>query len=590
MQFRYSLFTGVAAFALVLFLLTNLRWGPRLLYTGSGSAKSASPGHHDWANIPFRYPVIDQIPLPTQRVKIPQIQHEFAPETNGEKELRLRRQTRVKDAFTRCWTSYKERAWLTDELKPISGMNATTFGGWGVTLVDSLDTLHIMGMKDEMNKAIEAIATIDFSTSAHGQLSLFEVTIRYLGGLIGAYDLTGIKILREKAVQLGEMLYHAFDTPNHMPVLQWNLTMAAEGQEQLPQDRNTIAELGSLCLEFTRLSQITGDSKWYSVVQRLEDLLAQQQFNSELPGMWPIWINTRTEMISKSVEDMTEFSLGGASDSVYEYFSKMHLMLEGGLPMYQQLHEASMATAIEHLLFRPMTPKDHDILFPGIRKHYKTDAPQLEPLGQHLCCFAGGMLALGGKLFSLPSHVELGAKITNGCVWAYESMPSGCMPEAFTLHPCASRSDCPWDYQQWTSAIATYEAAHPNGPGTGPSLQPGFVAIEDKHYNLRPEAIESIFILYRITGDPAFREAAWRMFVSVEAATKTQYANAAVRDVTRPPTTAEELAGATHDDRMQSFWLAETLKYFYLIFSEPELISLDEFVLNTEAHPFRRIV
>ena len=39
---------------------------------------------------------------------------------------------------------------------------------------------------------------------------------------------------------------------------------------------------------------------------------------------------------------------------------------------------------------------------------------------------------------------------------------------------------------------------------------------------------------------------------------------------------------------MESFWLAETLKYFYLLYSEPSLISLDEWVLNTEAHPFRR--
>jgi mannosyl-oligosaccharide alpha-1,2-mannosidase len=41
-------------------------------------------------------------------------------------------------------------------------------------------------------------------------------------------------------------------------------------------------------------------------------------------------------------------------------------------------------------------------------------------------------------------------------------------------------------------------------------------------------------------------------------------------------------------DKMESFWLAETLKYFYLIFAEPGVVSLDDYVLNTEAHPFRR--
>lgn len=87
----------------------------------------------------------------------------------------------------------------------------------------------------------------------------------------------------------------------------------------------------------------------------------------------------------------------------------------------------------------------------------------------------------------------------------------------------------------------------------------------------RPEAIESIFILYRITADSAYQDIAWHMFQSIENATKTDIANAAIDDVTQPkPAKA---------DRMESFWMAETLKYFYLIFSEPELISLDDYVL-----------
>ena len=61
------------------------------------------------------------------------------------------------------------------------------------------------------------------------------------------------------------------------------------------------------------------------------------------------------------------------------------------------------------------------------------------------------------------------------------------------------------------------------------------------------------------------------MFQSIEKATKTDIANAAVEDVTE--------VSPRQEDRMESFWLAETLKYFYLIFSEPELISLDDYVL-----------
>lgn len=70
------------------------------------------------------------------------------------------------------------------------------------------------------------------------------------------------------------------------------------------------------------------------------------------------------------------------------------------------------------------------------------------------------------------------------------------------------------------------------------------------------------------------------MFNSIIKPTKTTIAHAALVDCTvdNPPKA----------DSMESFWLAETLKYFYLIFSEPDVISLDEYVLNTEAHPLRR--
>ena len=87
--------------------------------------------------------------------------------------------------------------------------------------------------------------------------------------------------------------------------------------------------------------------------------------------------------------------------------------------------------------------------------------------------------------------------------------------------------------------------------------------------------------MYRITGDPTWQEKGWRMFQSIIKATQTEVGHSAVDDVT------------THDqplptDSMESFWLAETLKYFYLLFTTPDVISLDDWVLNTEAHPFLR--
>jgi mannosyl-oligosaccharide alpha-1,2-mannosidase len=86
--------------------------------------------------------------------------------------------------------------------------------------------------------------------------------------------------------------------------------------------------------------------------------------------------------------------------------------------------------------------------------------------------------------------------------------------------------------------------------------------------------------MYRITGDPIWQEKGWKMWEAIMKATRTDVAHSAIKDVLdKTPTKSDE---------MESFWLAETLKYFYLLFATPDTVSLDEWVLNTEAHPFKR--
>jgi mannosyl-oligosaccharide alpha-1,2-mannosidase len=86
--------------------------------------------------------------------------------------------------------------------------------GWAATLVDGLDSLYIMGLQDEFDSALEALDSINFSRPNAERVPVFETTIRYLGGLLGAYDVSGGKypLLLQKADQLGEFLFQAFDT------------------------------------------------------------------------------------------------------------------------------------------------------------------------------------------------------------------------------------------------------------------------------------------------------------------------------------------------------------------------------------------
>lgn len=564
---------------------------PRPLAAKPGEASEKDTRHFRWDLVPFNYPLpVPLAQLPKEAaLELPQVQHPFQAESPAKASKRKERQAAVKHSFGRAWSSYRQYAWGHDELAPLSGGYRNGFGGWAASLVDNLDNLWIMGMKSEFEEAVQKAVDIDLGQATIETVNVFETTIRHLGGLLSAYDLSGDKRLLEKAKEFGEMLLRAFDTPNHMPITRWKPQDALKGKQEA-HNVVLVAEIGSLSMEFTHLSQLSGDMRWYDAVARITRLFEAQQHETHLPGMWPVVINALRE-------DLTEdsfFTLSAMSDSLYEYFPKMHALLGGLEPVYKKLYEGSMGTAIQYNLWRPMTPDNADILISGNVRASNRDRAQLDPQGQHLVCFAGGMFGLGGKLFEKPVHVEIGQKLTDGCIWTYKNMPLGIMPEIFNMVPCESGSTCAWDETKWRQEIHHRHAESDDIDQIIKKLRlpQGFTDLPDRRYILRPEAIESVFLLYRMTGQEYLQEAAWDMFTAIINATETPLANAALSDITL---SKEQLAqgntgGTTQFDSMESFWMAETLKYFYLMFSEPDVISLDEWVFNTEAHPFRRPV
>lgn len=154
------------------------------------------------------YPVSSLIPLPSGRpASIPKIQFSFSPEDAEISQVREERLAAVREAFLHSWTGYRKYAWRKDELAPLTGGYRTTFSGWAATLVDSLDTLWIMGLEGEFNEAVGRSAEIDFNKPASLPINVFETTIRYLGGFLGAYDISEGRyhILLEKAREVGEV-------------------------------------------------------------------------------------------------------------------------------------------------------------------------------------------------------------------------------------------------------------------------------------------------------------------------------------------------------------------------------------------------
>ncbi|KAJ9142764.1 alpha-1,2-Mannosidase [Pleurostoma richardsiae] len=571
-----------------------------------GPPKRPPPGHHvpddrepvHWSKLPERYPVKTYITLPTgtPAVAIPAIQKSPPPEESQEaRQVRLQRLAAVKDSFLHSWDGYKKYAWMHDEVAPLTRRAKDPFGGWAATLVDALDSLWIMGLEDEFRLAVQAVERIDFTTTRAQSVNVFETTIRYLGGLLAAYELSGRQhpSLLAKATEVAELLMCAFDTPNRMPITRWDWRSYVGGVAQTPPRSVLVAELGSLSLEFTKLAQLTGEARYYDAVQRIADEFEKSQDKTKLPGMWPIVVDGAKPSFSGD----NAFTLGGMSDSLYEYLPKQYLILGGLLSQPRRLYEGFIEVAKKHLFRRALNPDNIPLIISGDARVTTRDGDAtvvMTPRGQHLTCFAGGMVGLASRAFDRPDDMEVAAQLTDACVWAYNSTATGIAPEIFGFVACGGVEEeqlgdkCAYSKEKWRGGISNFWRLSGSPPPeeridsiiSARRLTPGFVDVSDKKYILRPEAIESVFIMYRLTGDPAWMEKAWAMFTSIEKYTRSAVAAASLDDVT--------VATPKQVDSMESFWLAETLKYFYLIYADFDLVDLDKWVLNTEAHPLRR--
>jgi mannosyl-oligosaccharide alpha-1,2-mannosidase len=162
------------------------------------------------------------------------------------------------------------------------------------------------------------------------------------------------------------------------------------------------------------------------------------------------------------------------------------MLLGGQSQSYKDMYEKFIVVAQKELFFRPMTVGEDDILISGA----VTKAPGKDgthnPEVQHLACFVGGMVAIAGKIFNRPDDIKDGARLADGCVWAYRNTISGIMPETFTAVPCKSRQTCPWDSRAWFNAIdISGDEGTVRDRVSYSKLSPGMQSIQDGRYLLR---------------------------------------------------------------------------------------------------------
>ncbi|KAI5459194.1 glycoside hydrolase [Mariannaea sp. PMI_226] len=459
----------------------------------------------------------------------------------------------IKRTCRKSWNAYKTYAWGQDELNPLTLTGHNDLGGWSASMIDALGTLWLMDMKPEFEEAVMYITeNVDWNRTIGESLDVAETSIRHLGGLLSAYDLSGEKSLLFKAIELGDMLYAAFDNEQHIPPsrIPFEHLRAGRGRPEL---KELASKLSSMTLEFTRLSQLTEDPKYYDAITRINKALASAQDSTLLPGLWPAQIG-----VSEGFNvDGTTFNWGTDTGSLYESLAKEYLLLGGQEPMYKTMHLEAVDATLKHLVFRPMLPGKPDLLMIGQAEALSSTKTTFHPYLDHASCSAAAMFALGGKLFGHYEHVVYGDKLARACAHAYSLFPEATMPESSLLRACPDLYPC--------------EYVKDNG------TRPAGFQVRDGRFSLRPEGIESIFILYRITGNIEYRDLALVMWEQVKQTAKTEMAYAAVKDVRE--------AHLTHVDQMGSFWMSGTLKYFYLTFSDENILDLDGWVFTKGGHP-----
>ncbi|XP_057423847.1 alpha-mannosidase I MNS4 isoform X2 [Lotus japonicus] len=264
-----------------------------------------------------------------------------AASVTGEEAKQLRDE--VREMFYHAFNGYMDHAFPLDELKPLSCKGEDTIGGYALTLIDSLDTLALLGDRQRFAASVEWIGK-NLRFDINKTVSVFETTIRVLGGLISAHLIasdyaTGMRVplydnqLLNLAEDLARRLLPAFDTPTGIPFGSVNLLYGVDKHES---KITSTAGGGTLTLEFGVLSRLTSDP------------IFEQVTKNAVHGLWAR--RSKLNLVGAHINVFTgewtqkDAGIGTSIDSFYEYLLKAYLLFgdEEYLYMFQEAYAAAM--------------------------------------------------------------------------------------------------------------------------------------------------------------------------------------------------------------------------------------------------------
>jgi mannosyl-oligosaccharide alpha-1,2-mannosidase len=248
----------------------------------------------------------------------------------------------------------------------------------------------------------------------------------------------------------------------------------------------------------------------------------------------PMFLDASSERFSGNT-----VSMAACADSYFEYLLKMYLL--SGKTDMDALH--TWKAAMNQMRKTLVGVSREKLTYVAVSGFAGSRGGPVSTM-DHLSCFVGGSLALGWY-FVPKEHAEdwwlqTGIDITRSCYETYRRSPPGLGSEV----------------NQFGDRIYPME----------------------RQYRLRPETLESLFYLYRITGNSTYRDWSWKIIQAINKTARTKYGFAKVVDT--------QSSSVRLEDSQETFMGAETLKYALLIQLPAEVLPLEKFVFNTEAHPF----
>lgn len=466
---------------------------------------------------------------PTATATLPackKIQYDFLAGTGGN----ATRADAVKEAYQYAWNAYSEYAFGKDELLPLTKSYTNNWYGWGVTIVDGIDTAIVMNLTEIVATQLAYISTIDFNTTPYGPVEIFDTNIRYVGGLLSAYDLlksglfpstydqAQVDALLSQAASLADKLAYGFNTPSginaadvdfttNIPV-EATYTVSSTGETY---NSTNTASAGTFILEWFRLSDLTGNETYRQIVERAESYLVNPSPAPVYPGLVGTQFDTTTG-------EMLNFAGGWHSevDSFVEYLIKTYQYQQNPTTtQYKDFWLQAAQSTSEYLALHPYG-------FPDLTFISQLDVNgTIDGTMDDYSCFAGGNLLLGCKLLDMPELCDLGIAAADGCHQTYNTTVTGLGPLYWGWYNASN--------EQYDPAEDIDSAARAWASEYG-----YFIEYQDEEWALFPESIESWFYAYRITGDTRWQEYAWEVFLAINTTARNDVAFAAVNNVNMP--------------------------------------------------------